>query len=302
MQTDEIVKSLEILISTGDRCGEAIVWSADESAIYWADVTRFLIHRINVITREYGEWHFEHPVVAISLTTQPDTILVALSSGLILWNPRTDRRAEFGSRIVDWPDERLNDGRSDPVGNFWIGSMANNVNPDGSIAAIETSRGKLFKVSSCGHASVWRESVGIANTVCWSPDHRSLYFGDSRANIVYRYVFDIELGAISNEEPFFAGFPRGVPDGSTVDSDGFLWNCRFGGGCIARVAPNGELNRVIEVPVQNPTTCTFGGANLQTLFVTSAEIMTEPADRLAGSVFQLEVDAQGIPEHRFRLK
>lgn len=300
-QGDENIKNVRVLISAGDRCGEAIVWSADESAIYWTDVTRFLIHRMNVDTREYQEWHFDQPVVAISLTTRPDTFLVALGSGLILWNRITDCRTEFGPRMVDWPGERLNDGRSDPLGNFWVGSMANNVNSDGSVTATEEVQGKLLQVMPCGQASVWREAVGIANTVCWSPDRKYFYFGDSLANIIYRYVFDIESGAISNGEPFFTGFSRGAPDGSAVDSEGFLWNCRFGGGCIARVAPSGELDRVVEMPVQNPTTCTFGGVNLQTLYVTSAEIFTDPADRLAGSVFELNLDARGTPEHRFRL-
>lgn len=283
----------------GDRCGEGVLWNEAESALYWTDINRFLIHRLDVTRGVVHEWYFDEPVVAISLTTNAETFLVALGSRLILWQPRTDARIDQGFTLNEWPKMRLNDGRADPNGNFWVGSMRNNVNPDGSLGTAGGSDGKLYKIAATGDSSIWREAVGISNTLCWSPDCRRFYFGDSLANTIYSYDFDLERGVISHERPFFTGFDRGIPDGSAIDSEGFLWNCRFGGGCIVRIAPDGQIDRIIELPILNPTTCTFGGHGLQKLFVTSASILTDPGDRLAGGLFQIEVEVPGLPERCF---
>ncbi|MGB8114209.1 MAG: SMP-30/gluconolactonase/LRE family protein, partial [Candidatus Sulfotelmatobacter sp.] len=146
-----------------------------------------------------------------------------------------------------------------------------------------------------------RENIGIANTLAWSPDQRRFYFGDSLANTIWAYDYDAATGEIANEHPFLHGFERGVPDGSTVDSEGYLWNCRFFGGCIVRVAAEGVIDRVVEMPVKNITTCTFGGTDLKILFVTTARAEAPPGDRLAGSLFAIETDVAGQPENRFRL-
>ena len=285
----------------GDHCGEGIVWDDTKSALYWTDVTRFLIHRFDLVNQVMREWHFDEPVVALSLTTRAETLLVALGSRLLLWNPTTDTRVDQGFKIDEWPDVRLNEGRTDPAGNFWVGSMRNNVNRDGSLRDANGSVGKLYRVATTGASSVWREGIGISNTMCWSPDRRQFYFGDSLANTIYSYDWDPESSAISNERPFFKNFARGCPDGSVVDSQGYLWNCRFGGGCVVRVAPNGQIDRVIEMPIRNPTTCTFGGEGLRTLFITSAAILSGSGDTLAGGLFELTVDEGGLPESRFSL-
>ena len=103
----------------------------------------------------------------------------------------------------------------------------------------------------------------------------------------------------SNEHPFFQGFSRGLPDGSTVDSEGYLWNCRFNGNCIVRVTPDGKIDRLVEMPVKNITTCTFGGTDLKTLFVTTASAEAPPGDRLAGSLFSIQTNVTGQPENQF---
>lgn len=296
-----MINKIACIAPVGDRCGEGVVWNEGESAVYWTDINRFLIHRLNIVDRAMHAWHFDEPVVAISLTTKADTLLIALGSRLILWNPRTGTSIDHGFRLEGWPHVRLNDGRADPIGNFWIGSMRNNVNPDGSLGSAGGMDGKLYKVAATGAISVWREGIGISNTLCWSPDRRRFYFGDTLANTIYSYDFDFECGVIANERPFFSGFDRSFPDGSAIDSEGFLWNCRFGGGCIVRISPDGQIDRVIEVPTRNPTTCTFGGDGLRKLFITSARDLSEPGDRVAGSLFELAVEVEGLPECRFEL-
>jgi sugar lactone lactonase YvrE len=146
---------------------------------------------------------------------------------------------------------------------------------------------------------VFRRQVGISNTVAWSPDRRWFYFGDSLANVIWRYEYDPDTGVIGSERAFFEGFPRGLPDGSAMDSHGYLWNCRYYGGCIVRVAPTGSVDRVIEMPVKNITTCTFGGPDLRTLYITTASSEAPPTDRRAGGLYTLRCAVPGLPENKF---
>jgi sugar lactone lactonase YvrE len=158
--------------------------------------------------------------------------------------------------------------------------------------------GKLFRIGRSG-SSILRESIGIANTVCWAPSQDLLYFGDSFANVIRVYDYDKRTGGIAGERDFFAQFERGVPDGSAMDQDGYLWNCRFGGACVVRIAPNGRIDRVIEMPVLNITTCTFGGPGLSTLFITTARVGGGTGNRLAGSLFAVDVGTPGLPDFLF---
>jgi sugar lactone lactonase YvrE len=285
---------------TGDACGEGAVWHAAHQALYWTDINRFLIHRYSPANGDVRTWKFNEPVTALTLAENADTIVVVLGSSVILWAPETDARSKPIFQLDGWPKVRCNDARADPRGSLWVGSMLNNVNPDGSGHEIKGSEGELFRLDPDGEVTVWRRGIGISNTVAWSPDKRQFYFADSLANVVWVYDYDSESGSIANERPFLKDFPRGLPDGSTVDSKGFLWNCRFYGGCIVRVAPDGTIDRIVEMPVRNPTTCTFGGDDLKTLYVTSASSDGSPEDRFAGGLYTITMDVAGQPENEFR--
>ncbi|MGO4623297.1 SMP-30/gluconolactonase/LRE family protein [Ensifer sp. 2YAB10] len=292
-----MARELVCVAPVGDRCGEGAVWSADEAAVYWTDINRFLIHRYDEATCAVRTWLFEEPVVAISLTDEAGRLLVALGSKLIWWWPETDRRQDHGFALPGAPRVRLNDGRADPVGNFWVGSMKNNVLPDGQLGDVAPGEGILYRIAPDGAVTEWRAGLGISNTLCWSPDRTTFYFGDTLANEIYAFDYDAKAGAISGERHFFTRFDRGSPDGSAIDSEGFLWNCRYGGSCIARVAADGSLAEAIDMPVTNITTCTFGGADLKTLYITTAG--GGPAERLAGSLYAMRVEVPGMPENRF---
>jgi sugar lactone lactonase YvrE len=276
------------------------VWHAAHQALYWTDINRFLIHRYSPANGDVRTWKFNEPVTALTLTENADRIVVVLGSSVILWAPETDARSKPIFQLDGWPKVRCNDARADPRGSLWVGSMLNNVNPDGSGHEIKGNEGELFRLDPDGEVTVWRRGIGISNTVAWSPDKRQFYFADSLANVVWVYDYDSESGSIANERPFLKDFPRGLPDGSTVDSEGFLWNCRFYGGCIVRMAPDGTIDRVVEMPVRNPTTCTFGGDDLKTLYVTSASSDGSPEDRFAGGLYKITTDVAGQPENKFR--
>jgi sugar lactone lactonase YvrE len=179
--------------------------------------------------------------------------------------------------------------------------MRNNVNPDGSPGQAGGEDGILYRIDPDGNVSVHRRNVGISNTLAWSPDRRHFYFADSLANVIWVYDYDPATGNISNETPFLKDFPRGLPDGSTMDAEGYLWNCRYYGACIVRVAPDGSIDQVIEMPVRNITTCTFGGSELKTLYVTTAAAEALPGDRLAGGLYALQTTVAGQAENCFHI-
>jgi sugar lactone lactonase YvrE len=296
LSTPEIV----CVAPVGDRCGEGPVWHDAGQALYWSDINRFLIHRFDAGDRSVKSWFFDEPVTALALTDRDDTLAVALGSRLVFWKPGSDQRSEHGFRLQGWPAVRLNDGRADPRGSFWVGSMRNNVNPDGSSFEAGGRDGILFRIDSDSRVTEWKSGIGISNTLAWSPDHRRFYFADTLENIIWAYDYENTTGYINGERIFLQGFERGLPDGSAVDSKGYLWNCRFSGKCIVRVAPDGSVDRVIEMPVTNITSCTFGGTDYKTLYVTTASKGAPPAERLGGGLFAIRTEVAGQPENRFR--
>ena len=286
---------------TGDRCGEGAVWDEGRQLLYWTDINRFLIHQYDPATRAVKSWLFDEPVTAITLTSRDDTLAVVLGSRLILWNPETDARTDHLFHLPGWPFVRLNDARVDPRGSLWLGSMRNNVRSDGSSGEAGGTDGILYRLDPGGIVTEWKRDVGIANTLVWSPRKDRFYFADTLKNIIWRYDYDTRTGRICNERPALAGFERGMPDGSSMDSEGYLWNCRFGGGCIVRLDPNDNIDGVIEIPTTNITTCAFGGPDRKTLYVTTASSGAPPGDRLAGSLFAIQTSVPGQPENRFQV-
>lgn len=290
------------LVPAGDGTGEGAVWHEGEQALYWVDISRFLVHRYDPASKATWSWFFDEPPTAIALTDRSDTLALAVGGRIVLWQPRTDARTDFTLAEDGWPRVRLNDGRADPAGNLWVGSMFNNVAEDGTGRPIEDeTAGRLFVVRADGSVTLRKSDIGIANTFCWSPDGGQFYFADTLANAIRVYAFDGAAGDISDERDFFAGFERGLPDGSAMDSAGTLWNARYGGGCVVGVAPDGKVAGIIEMPCDNVTTCTFGGPGLRTMFITTAAGGNGIGRRLAGSLYAVEMSVPGLPENRFVL-
>ncbi len=285
---------------TGDLCGEAATWSADENRVYWVDINRFLVHRLDLDRSAVTSHLFDEPVVALSLTDTDGKLLVALASKLVFLEVDTDKRIDLGVTLPGSPDVRFNDGRTDPLGTFWVGSMGNNVGPNGENRDVRGGMGKLFRYCMGAALEEIESGIGISNTLCWAPDGKTFYFGDTLKNEIRAYPYSLATGDIGTGTPHLSGCDRGLPDGSAIDREGRIWNCRFGGGCIVRIAPDGSVDRIIDMPVKNITTCTFGGPGLSTLFVTTASLGKAETDRLAGSLFAIDTDTCGLPESRFK--
>lgn len=290
--------SPHVAAAVGDACGEGLVCVGD--ALYWADINRFLIHRFQPETREVRSWSFEEPVVALAQTEDPDLLLVALASRLVYWRAATDERTPHGFHLDDYPRLRLNDGRAAPDGRFWVGSMFNNVAADGAPGAVAAGEGTLYAIGP-STVTALATGLGVPNTLCWSPDLSTFYFGDTLENDLRTYAYDRDSGAISLQGSLLKGHDRGLPDGSAIDAEGYLWNCRYGGGCVLRIAPDGSVDRVVALPVTNVTTCAFAGPENRSLFITTASAWPDRFERQAGHLFCIETDVPGSPEFGVRL-
>jgi sugar lactone lactonase YvrE len=147
------------------------------------------------------------------------------------------------------------------------------------------------------------EGFSIPNSLAWSPDGTTMYLADSLQHAISSYDFAPETGAIGVQRPFARTQAPAIPDGSTVDADGCLWNAEYDGWRIVRYAPGGTIDRVVDLPVQRPTSCAFGGANLDVLYITTASQRLTDEERarqpLAGAVLALDVGVRGLPEPRY---
>ncbi len=293
----------EIAVACGCLLGEGIFWDQREGKLWWTDVpmpSRLL--RFDPETQQLDAWDVDEMVVTVVGTDAPSRYLIASHGGLNFFDPSKPGL----TRILDpepmKPFNRSNDGAADPRGRFWIGTMQNNIAPNGDAIELVGNTGTLFRIDPDLSVHAMETGITISNTVCWSPDADTMYFSDTATGAIFAYDFDVEAGTISNKREF-ARFDRGVPDGSTVDSEGYLWNARWDGSCVVRFAPDGTVDRVVEVPAAQVTNCTFGGDDLSTLFITTARYgLTKDqvdASPHAGDLFSFAPGVAGMADNYF---
>ena len=292
-----MANEIRCAVPAGDICGEGAVWHPEQSALYWTDINRFLVHQFMPAASSTRAWIFDEPVTSVNLTEDHELLALVFASRIGLWSPRSHPKVETIYRLPTAPAMRFNDAGVDPRGSLWAGTMRNNVGPHGEDLDVTFSDGVLLRIDPNGTAAKWKSSIGLANTVAWSPDGKRFYFGDTRANAISQFVYDEASGAISDEQPHLNSYKYGAPDGSAMDAEGFLWNTRPGASSVIRIAPDGRVEQTVKLPVSRPTTCAFGGDDLQTLYITSAR----SAEQYSGSVFALQTHVCGLPARRFRL-
>jgi sugar lactone lactonase YvrE len=274
---------------TTNILGECPTWSPGEGALYWIDVRRPALHRFDTGTKETRVWEMPETIGSMALSRSGRRLLLALKSSLSFFDPDSGEFELVAAPLA--PELRFNDGRCDRQGRFWVGSIN-----DRTRAAV----GALYRVDGTQGCVRIEDGVRVPNSLCWSPDGTTMYFGDSDLHTVFAYPYDPDSGSIGARRPFATTSAPAVPDGATVDTEGFLWLTEYGGWRIVRYAPDGRLDREIELPFQNPTSCAFGGAQLDTLFVTTAsqrlsaeELTRQP---LAGALIAMDVGVRGLPE------
>jgi sugar lactone lactonase YvrE len=292
---------VEIALDARNGVGEGPFWDDRAGRLWWVDITG----------REVLAWRPGEPApVRWPMPDFPSAVvlrerggaLVALRDGLYFLDPQDGRLEPFCRPEADRPANRANEAKCDAGGRLWLGTMQNNLEPDGRPREMTTSTGALYCVRPDGS---WRrevDGVGLSNTLAWSGDGRTLYFADTLANVIWAFAVDAE-GRLSDRRVFSDERLPGLCDGSAIDAEGRLWNARFAGGCLVRFAPDGRVERQVALPVTNPTSCCFGGPALGALYVTSARFGLDAAqlDRnpFEGALLVLEPGVRGTASVRF---
>ncbi|AKT30617.1 SMP-30/gluconolactonase/LRE family protein [Pseudomonas syringae pv. actinidiae] len=277
------------------KLAEGAFWDAEEQALYWVDIAGFLACRL--IAGEYRQWCMPEPVSAFIPTEQGDA-LVTLASGVY----RLDLTAEKTSLslfcVADpTPGNRANEARCDTSGRLWLGSMQNNIDAEGGDVPLVRRSGGLFRVDADASVTRLLDGQGIVNTLLWNADSSVLYSADTLDEVIYQYPV-LADGTLGPRQVWAAEHSRGSPDGSAMDAQGYVWNARWGGSCLIRFAPDGSVDRIVDLPVSHPTSCVFAGPDLQTLYVTSAA----PGDahgQFDGAVLMAHVGVSGKACQRF---
>jgi L-arabinonolactonase len=290
------------IAKSNDRLGEGCMWDEKEQVLWWLDIPLpSRIHKLDPETGTHRSWQFN--VILTAMALKPDgTLLVGGEHGLYHFTPATGALTEF-VQPENLKGNRGNDGAADAAGRFWFGTMQQNIGPNGEDLNITRNSGALYRVEKDGRSTKMFEDVGVSNGPCWSPDNKIFYFSDSHAQIIYAFDFDVDTGAISNKRIHNDTKDHGYPDGATVDAEGFLWSARWEGACVLRIDPKGRIDRIIEIPATRPTCVCFGGANLDTIYVTSSNAhvggVVMKQYPLQGGVFCFDPKVKGFAKHRF---
>ncbi|CAI8927522.1 SMP-30/gluconolactonase/LRE family protein [Pseudomonas chlororaphis] len=278
------------------QLGEGPFWDAPGQALYWVDIAGR--QALRLCGERLQAWQLPEPVSAFIPCERGDA-LVTLSSGvyrLDLGSAPAAPRLSLLCVADPQPGNRANEARCDAQGRLWLGTMQNNIGEQGEDLPVRRRSGGLFRIDAQARVTPLLQGLGIPNTLLWNEDGSRLYFADSLDGTLYQYPIASD-GRLEPARSWFGPHPRGVPDGSAMDAQGYIWNARWDGGCLLRLAPDGEVDRVLELPVSRPTSCVFGGVDLKTLYITSA---ASPLDHpLDGAVLAVQVDTPGSLCHRF---
>lgn len=279
--TEEIWK---VVVPHTSSLGEGPVWDISKKLLYWVDILENEIHWFSPVQGTHHTHRLDQMVGAIAFNSTGG-LIAALENGFALVDIEKDCQKMIASPEVHLPDNRFNDGKCDPAGRFWAGTM--------SISG-EPGAGNLYVVEKDLSVSTKIENVSCSNGLAWSLDNKTFYFIDTPTRQVAAYDYDIKTGNITNRRIVINTPDKdGYPDGMTIDSEGMLWIAFFDGWKVARWNPyTGEMLLSVYLPVSKITSCTFGGETLADIYITSAkeglsemELKYQP---LAGSLFVIE--------------
>ena len=295
------MNKVELLDECNNSLGEGITYSSNDNFLYWLDIGNLSkLHKLDLSLKKKEIFELPEIVTATSVRSS-DELILATNNGIKLFNTFNKKFESILNIESQQLLTRSNDGASDSLGRFWFGTMQNKFDKNGKSIPINENIGKLYKVDTNKKISIVEEELGIPNTFVWSPDNKNFYFTDTLNGTILSYDFELESGELSNKKNF-ATFDRGHPDGSTIDTDGCVWNCRWGGSCIVRFTPSGKVDQIIEMPVQNITNCIFGGSDMKTLFITTASNEGKNKNDLDGSLFSINLNYQGIEDNKSKLE
>ena len=289
---------IRVAVAAPALLGESPVWHPGEQVLYYCDIPGHSLQRFDPAAQALEQWSFEAEPASLA-PLLGGGLLLAMRDGLWHFDPTNGQRKRLAEPPYDMATERFNDGKCDPQGRFWVGTIYEPREP--ALAALYCfSAGKLARR---------KDGITVLNGLAWSPNGRTMYWSDTKAHTIYAFDFEPASGALANKR-VFASFPvkqagqaldtyGGRPDGAAVDAEGCYWVAMFEGQRLLRLSPQGEILRELRLPVRCATMPCFGGPDLKTLYITTArekrpeaELAAQP---LAGCVLALDVDVPGLP-------
>jgi sugar lactone lactonase YvrE len=289
------VNDADLVLDHKAELGEGPVWDAAAGCLWFVDILRGRLHRFEPNSSDLRTFDVGRMVGAVSPTEAGD-LLLAVHDGFARFDPGTGRLSMIAEVEADRPDQRMNDGKCDPAGRFWAGTMALDE---------RAGAGALYRLDPDGQVHTVLRHVSISNGLDWSADGRLMYFVDSPTQSIDVFDFDVTAGTLANRRTIVRiGPAHGTPDGLTLDAEGYIWVSLWGGGGVRRYAPDGHLDAIVRVPTTYTTSCTFGGADLRDLYITTATIRLSDNERAdqppAGGLFRFRPAVGGRPPNRFK--
>ena len=286
---------VELLVDAHAQVGEGPLWDEERQVLYWVDILSSLLYIYDPATGENRALDIGQHVGTV-VTRASGGLMLAVREGFASFDLETQELTLIANPEAHITGNRFNDGKCDPAGRFWAGTMAYE-NP--------TNQGSLYRLDTDFSVHKIFGDVAISNGIIWSLDHTTMYYIDTLRKNVRAFDYDDETGDISNERVII-NVPEevGMPDGMAIDSEGMLWVAHYGGSCVSRWNPStAQLLEKIDLPVTQVTACAFGGPGLDTLYITSAAQELDAAELerqpLAGGLFSIKTPYQGVPSFRF---
>jgi sugar lactone lactonase YvrE len=292
----ETHSNLQTVLEHKCALGEGPVWNEETQTIFWLDITQNLIHSYNINQQKHSSFNVGEMVGSIAFR-EKGGLIAGLQNGIAFIDIE-NKKIEHIINPQNDPAIRFNDGKCDAAGRFWVGTMA---------LSEEDNKGNLFVVETDLSVKKKIENVSISNGIAWNRDKTIMYYINTPTNYVFAFDYNIENGEINNQRVALdLTHENGFADGMTIDEEGMLWIAFYSGWRVARYNPeNGELLKQIELPVENVSCCTFGGQELNDLYITTANKgMSEEALKqqpLAGSLFVVkDCGFKGLPAAKFK--
>jgi len=285
----------EPVLEAAARHGEGPVWHPTEQTLDWVDIMAGQLHRYDPQEDREVVIDVGQPLGAIAPRRAGGYVL-AVEQGFGILEPSGTSRVVAHLDLGE-PAQRMNDGGCDSAGRFWAGTMAYDYSP---------RAGALYRLDLDFTVTQMLAGVTVSNGLDWADDDRTMYYIDSLAHGVDAFDFDISSGTIGNRRRVIdvasdTSSPIGltVPDGMTLDAEGFLWVAVYGGSEVRRYSPEGEIDSIVSVPACAVTSCAFGGEDLSTLYITSSVVFDDGREPLAGSLFRCDPGIRGRPARLF---
>ncbi len=288
--------SLIVVLNIKADLGEGAIWNQQENLLWWIDIEKGILHKFNPADGTDKEYPMGRRIGTVVPAVSGKAI-VALEDGLNFFDPATGDLSFIADPDAGIPEMRYNDGKCDPSGRLWVGGMGTGEN--------NRYQSSLYRLDHDLKTYRMLDSITCSNGICWSLDRTKMYYIDTPTMKVMVFDYDDNTGEIKNGRTLVE-VPQGMgaPDGMTIDSDGNLWVCMWGGANVTCFdGETGALLRKIEVPAANVTSCAFGGKDLKTLYITTAGLYMSPEAAAkytqAGNLFAIDLDVKGVPAFFF---